>query len=43
MLGLNVIVTWDSYQALLEHDTWIFKSQTRGLNELVPNLEGKML
>lgn len=35
--GLHVIVTSDLYEAPLVYDAWIFKSQSSGLNELVPN------
>jgi len=34
MGGLDVIMTWDFYQVLPIWDSWIFQSQTNGLNSL---------
>ncbi len=34
MGGLDVIMTWDFYQVLPIWNSWIFQSQTNGLNSL---------
>jgi hypothetical protein len=37
MGGLDVTIIWDCHQAPLVRDSWIFKSQTNGLNSLDTN------